>query len=210
MRKRGSDFWASVDKKGPLVRPELGRCWVWIAAIDKKTGYGRFGVRGTTKIGQAHRLAWIEKHCDPGKLCILHRCDNPPCVRESHLFLGTRDVNNKDMAAKGRANRGEARPLAKLTEKKVAAIRVAISEGFSQAALAKKYGVNQSQISRAATGSRWRHIGEKAVRTRRSGVRMTEKLIRAVRQGLARGETGIQLAVTLGCSTATISKIKNS
>ena len=30
------------------------------------------------------------------------QCDNPPCVNPEHLFIGTRNINNKDRAAKGR------------------------------------------------------------------------------------------------------------
>jgi hypothetical protein len=33
----------------------------------------------------------------------LHTCDNPPRVRQSHLFTGTLSDNTQDMIRKGRA-----------------------------------------------------------------------------------------------------------
>ena len=51
----------------------------------------------------AHRLGWkIQNGELPDGANVLHRCDNPPCVRGSHLFLGTIADNNADMKAKGR------------------------------------------------------------------------------------------------------------
>jgi hypothetical protein len=37
---------------------------------------------------------------------VLHRCDNPPCIRPDHLFLGTQAENNKDRSLKGRTRTG--------------------------------------------------------------------------------------------------------
>lgn len=98
-------FWCKVNKNGPLPphRPELGRCWVWVAGKSKR-GYGKFIFEG--KNWRAHRFAWFLKH-GRVKDCILHKCDNPSCVR--HLFSGNMSENILDCVAKGR------HPLAKRT-----------------------------------------------------------------------------------------------
>jgi hypothetical protein len=76
-------------------------CWIWTGSVSAR--YGEFVWKGKNK--RASRLAWEfanETSIPPG-LCVLHRCDNPVCVRPSHLFLGTHAENMKDMKQKGRA-----------------------------------------------------------------------------------------------------------
>jgi hypothetical protein len=85
-------FWANVDR--------TGNCWLWTACRDRY-GYGRLSAEGRRY--KAHRASW-ELHFGPipeGK-GVLHSCDNPPCVRPDHLFLGTQVDNIRDMIAKGR------------------------------------------------------------------------------------------------------------
>ena len=82
-----------------------GDCLEFDGYRDKK-GYGRLGAGdGTKRVVLAHRLAYELAHGTvPDGLCVLHSCDNPPCCRPDHLFLGTRVDNNADMRAKGRAS----------------------------------------------------------------------------------------------------------
>lgn len=57
-------FWQYVNKNGPTVRPELGRCWVWTAFIPQAIGYGRFSIKigGRHKSEGAHRVSWFLAH----------------------------------------------------------------------------------------------------------------------------------------------------
>ena len=68
-------------------------------------GYGRKKIG--TKYVLTHRQAWEKLHGPiPVGMCVLHRCDNPPCRNVEHLFLGTRGDNNRDRHQKGRTKTG--------------------------------------------------------------------------------------------------------
>jgi hypothetical protein len=119
------------------------------------SGYGRVKINGVTH--RAHRLVWACAHGPiPEGMFVLHRCDNPPCVRLDHLFLGTHADNMADMAAKGRASRnltrryprGDEHRGAKLSDAQVEDVRRRYAAGeASQTALAAEFGVSQPLIS---------------------------------------------------------------
>jgi hypothetical protein len=97
----------------------------------------------------AHRIAWSRVFGPiPDGLVVCHRCDNPPCVRPDHLFLGTHQDNDADRDAKGRTANGERIGAAKLTDEQVAEIRRLRDAGLSQTSIAARYGVSQSHVSR--------------------------------------------------------------
>lgn len=76
-------------------------CWEWTGGHDKK-GYGRFW-SGTDKGQiQATHYAWFRETGKWPEEFILHKCDNPPCVKFDHLFEGNAKSNSRDMWQKGR------------------------------------------------------------------------------------------------------------
>jgi len=85
-------FWSKVKRSDD--------CWEWQGG-KSPLGYGR--VRHEGKDWFAHRVAYYLIYgVHPGNLSVCHKCDNPPCVRPDHLFLGTRHDNMMDSARKGR------------------------------------------------------------------------------------------------------------
>lgn len=100
-RPKGSEefrFWFRVDKSAD--------CWTWTAARGAgKFDYGYFWT-DSKKLVKAHRYSYaLANGPIPEGMVICHRCDNPPCVRPDHLFLGTQKDNIRDMDAKGRGRR---------------------------------------------------------------------------------------------------------
>ena len=168
-------FWPKVQKSAD--------CWLWTAATHRN-GYGKIGA-GRQGDGTllAHRVAW-ELTYGPisDGLWVLHHCDNPPCVRPDHLFLGTVKTNGQDMSAKGRGHlqkhpelaprgprngahthpervlRGEATGNAKLTAARVQEIRAGYAAGKRIAELARGYGVSWSNVKFIVSGQHWRHV----------------------------------------------------
>lgn len=143
-------FWKYVAKSDG--------CWEWIGH-RQGAGYGRIGLGDKVKLG-AHRVSWeLHNGPIPDGLWVLHRCDNPPCVRPDHLFLGTNADNVADMIAKGRVRHaGECNGRARLTADKVREIRVRLARGERKVDIAPDYGVRPSAISSVATGRTWGHV----------------------------------------------------
>lgn len=152
-------FWKKVQK--------TEECWIWTGATRDSIGqnrnrgsYGVIVIQG--KVYSAHRVSW-EIHNGPirNQLCVLHRCDQPRCVRPSHLWLGTIDDNNKDKSKKGRAigKRGENCHMAKLTESDVKKIRSLHETGeYSHTKLASMFGVCRPTITLIINRINWKHI----------------------------------------------------
>jgi len=75
-------------------------CCKWIAGKNPR-GYGKLWAEGKTFA--AHRFSYeLFNGPIPEGLCVLHSCDNPACVKPTHLFLGTNADNTNDMVSKGR------------------------------------------------------------------------------------------------------------
>ena len=86
-------FWLKVNKRGPTQDHMDSRCWDWLGA-KSADGYGRFYYKG--KDWRAHRLSFL---LTTGKEpdAVLHKCNNPGCVRPSHLQAGDSKENLLDI-----------------------------------------------------------------------------------------------------------------
>lgn len=145
-------FWGKVQK--------TTSCWLWIGRKNSQ-GYGYFWL-GTKQDGKdriAHRVAYEIAHgCLPSGMHVLHRCDNPSCVRPDHLWAGTHTDNMHDMFSKGRRRpaRGERNGNSRLTMREVNEIRDAyVPKVVTCKILARRYGVTPPTIHRIICGRTW-------------------------------------------------------
>lgn len=146
-------FWSHVDKSGD--------CWLWTRSLNH--GYGQIWINGKRWI--ASRLSWTLTmgSIPTSRLMVCHLCDNPVCVRPSHLFLADQRDNLSDMREK---NRGSSPPIqrglqnnkTKLTESQVREIRARYIAGESLRALGKVYHVDYTHISSIIRRKTWTYL----------------------------------------------------
>lgn len=168
--KQRQRFWSKVDK--------TDTCWNWTRALSR-WGYGISAP--CYGDGLAHRASWVDANGPiPDGMFVCHHCDNPKCVRPSHLFLGTPHDNALDKVVKGRQSRGRAHGdtfrghrhganthpekfrgegncKAKLTVAQVVDIR-ARAAGRTDGSLAAEFGVSRYTINSIRRGITWRHV----------------------------------------------------
>lgn len=133
-----------------------GECLVWTGHRNTR-GYGHFSI--ACRLVLAHRHAWsLANGPIPAGMFVLHHCDNPPCCRLDHLYLGTKADNCHDMHRRGRAPdfRGERHPSAKLSATDVERIRDRIACGETRTSCARDFHVTVQAVSAIAAGRTWR------------------------------------------------------
>ena len=202
-------FWGRVD-----IIDDDDSCWERNGS-PTPDNYRLFSWKGgpfATSAPGAHRVAfYLVNGFVAENTC--HTCDNPPCVRPSHLFAGTHAENMADRQAKGRTvgftnQAGEANHHAKLTNASVLEIRRALAAGVStEQALADEFGVSRPTITLIRQGRIWSHVGGP---TSAGGSRRTKLTNAQVDEIRARtDERGTVLAAEYGVSGALISKIRS-
>lgn len=150
-------FWNKVNTK------QSHECWLWVGGTYHRQGYGEIWIAGrNTQL--AHRIAYeLTYGSIPKDLKVLHKCDNPPCVNPSHLFLGTQADNVRDCISKGRAvfpspGLGTLNANAVLTQTDVNQIRDKYKTGqYLQKELAREYGMSRQHISAIILGTVWKN-----------------------------------------------------
>ncbi len=86
-------FWLKVNKRGPTRDHFDSRCWEWVGC-KSADGYGRFYYKG--RDWRAHRLSFLLATGKEPEV-VMHRCNNPACVRPSHLQAGDSKENLLDI-----------------------------------------------------------------------------------------------------------------
>ncbi len=148
-------------------------CWEWTGARQQK-GYGVIHLKNydfPERVVAVHRLVYsICVSPVPDGLCVLHRCDNPPCCRPDHLFLGTDSDNIADKVAKGRQAvgpvvrknhehlKGEAVLTAKLTADDVLEIRRRFADCDRPSEIAGAFGISETHLYYIVRGESWPHL----------------------------------------------------
>jgi HNH endonuclease len=123
-------------------------------------GYGRIGDE------RAHRVAWEQEHGPiPPGMVVMHLCNNPACVNLDHLKVGTQSENIRQAVQEGRGFigpmngrwghglSGTRNGRAKLSAIDIREIR---TSDETQQALADRFGVTQSNISKIKARTAWK------------------------------------------------------
>lgn len=146
-------FWSKVTLCQHGAMHCTSCCWPWHGSThEPPRNYGKFYFR--SRYDYAHRVAYIMAYGEiPDGMLVLHHCDNPPCVRPAHLFLGTHKDNLDDAKSKGRFHGTDGR---KLTWQDVTEIRALAADGMKHVSIARQYGIGQPHIFRIVHNLAWK------------------------------------------------------
>ena len=147
-------FWAKVQ------RGEPDACWPWLGWVGP-SGHGRTTFGSSSIL--ASRKAWILTHGRPPLgLCVNHRCDNALCCNPSHMYLGTRSDNMRDMWREiPAAERGpRERTGSVLTAQELAELYRMRKEGATLKECAARFNMTTTTICRLVTAQRKARLAE--------------------------------------------------
>ena len=138
---------------------KTGGCWLWRG--PKASGpsashvYGLFCYAGKRYRAHVFALKLDGRPVPKGKQG-LHHCDNPLCVRPSHLYAGTSKTNSDDARTRGRMPHGVRHRRAKLTPEAVLEMRRMRERGVSFGRIARAFNISAKAATWAILGRTWR------------------------------------------------------
>jgi hypothetical protein len=202
-----------IERLRALGPGEACVTWPWSETED----YSRVRINGVKML--AHR--WVYEQIwgvslprssekGPGDVVVMHRCDNPTCVRPSHLILGTPATNTRGAVEKGRmrgnphpAHRnapGTATGKGKISEADAAMIRKRVADGETQSSVARAYGVSDATISHVVRSQT--HTGEQ-----HGNRRLSDRQYNEIRRLVLFGAKKSDVARSYGVTPTTIGRI---
>jgi hypothetical protein len=202
-------FWAKVQ-----IVDDDNSCWEWTAARHPD-GYGHFqmtppGEEVNRAVNASRVVLMFQTGAMPVVAC--HTCDNPPCVRPSHLYDGNWATNGADKAARGRARgktnqRGESNDSAVLTDAIVIEARQRARAGEGVKAIAQALSVGRATINYAIIGTTWSHLDPiepaVAISNRKGRGKLTNAQIAEIK-ALKGKRLGIEVAAEYGISPSAV------
>ena len=155
----------STREIGPPISGFDENCLIWQKA-QTSNGYTKFRYRETTST--AHRASLLVKlrleslplkNENGDNLEIRHLCNNKLCIEPTHLELGTKIENARDVVENG-SLRGQKNPFAKITEEKAQQIKLtkyprSHEKYRTQKQRAIHFGVNVQTIIHIDAGHTW-------------------------------------------------------
>ena len=146
------------NRRKELKFENVGDCKICISHVPNQ-----YGVIRTSKDGRTvrlHRWYWENEHGEiPKGMFIHHKCGDARCMNVDHMEMITMAEKNNRMTP----NKGEDRPIAKLTEDDV---RYIVKDTLhSDSEMAEIMGVTRQHINAIRKGHRglWNHLWENGV-----------------------------------------------
>lgn len=213
-------FWNNVN----VPQNYENECWICHYSTNQN-GYTHFSLNG--KLISGHKFSYLYYHgyfADYSKgECILHKCDNPPCVSPYHLFLGTNKDNVIDKCEKERQAKGTQIYSAELTDSDIIDILEGIKLGrFKDLQdISNKYNITKNIPEKILKGHIWNHITKnydlesirklivKENRALRANTKLCIDDVRDIKCRLKNNQTVKQIALLYNVGIGTIYHIKS-
>lgn len=195
-------FWSKVKKSED---PE--GCWEWIAGRSSN-GRAAFWYEKRTLIASRFSYSLVFDDIPQG-FFICHHCDNPICVKPSHLFAGTPKDNAQDCLIKNRKNspKGNKHTWSILDEKQVMyVLEQYYLRGMLEKEIARILKVSRGAIHGIVKGKNWKHIwGKYNFKPVNRNRKLSRESVAQIKKKYSSGEvTGYGLAKEFNVSAANI------